>query len=320
MVLSAEDHHLWAKIATLYYEDDLTQGEIAKKLGYSRVKIHRILRSAKEAGIVQVQINSPNDKEIELEGELIRRYQLRDCVVVEEGSPGEQLYTSLAKGAATWLKQHLRPNIRVGLGLGRTLSYLPRVFEVEKEVSCTFTEIAGAVSDHNWGFESNSIASRMAEACGGRAELFYAPTLVSSPELKEQLIQERSVKKSLDSARSCDIVLQSVGPVNESAILYIHGYISREELNNLHQAGAVGDALGCYFDREGSIVPSPTADKMIGLCLTELVEIPWSVLVAGGAEKVLPISSALRGNYFNVLISDAGTAETLLEKDFGHAE
>lgn len=320
MVLSAKDHHLWAKIATLYYEDDLTQGEIAKKLGYSRVKIHRILRSAKEAGIVQVQIKAPDDKAIQLEGELIRKYNLRDCVVVGSTPPGEQRYTSLARGAATWLKQHLRPGIRVGLGLGRTLSYLPKVFEVEREMSCTFTEIVGAVSDHNWGFESNSIASRMAEACGGRAELFYAPTLVSTPELKDQLIQERSVKKSLDSARSCDIVLQSVGPVNETAILYIHGYISRTELNELHKAGAVGDAVGCYFDREGSIIPSPTAEKMIGLCLTELVKIPWSVLVAGGSDKILPISSALRGKYFNVLITDSKTAKELLEKDLSHVE
>ena len=138
--------------------------------------------------------------------------------------------------------------------------------------------------------------------------------------MKEQLIQERSVKKSLDSARSCDVVLQSVGPVNESAILFIHGYISREELDALRLAGAVGDALGCYYDQDGLIIPSPTADKMIGLCLTELVNIPWSVLVAGGSDKIQPISSAIRGNYFNVLITDTESAKELLNKEASHAE
>ncbi len=57
--------------------------------------------------------------------------------------------------------------------------------------------------------------------------------------LKDQLIKERSVKKSLERARNCDIVLQSVGPLDETAILFIHGYLSLTELNSLKEKGAV---------------------------------------------------------------------------------
>ena len=314
MNISLEDHHLWAKVSKLYYEDDLTQGEIAKKLGYSRVKIHRILRSAKESGIVQVHINSPDPGLIDLENQLILQYNLRDCVVVEDCPPGEESYLALARGAGSWLKQHLKPGLRIGLGLGRTISYLPLAFEVEKEIPCTFTEVAGAVSDHSWGFESNNIASQMADIFSGKAELFYAPTLVSTPALKEQLIKERSVKKSLERARSCDVVLQSVGPVDETAILFIQGYISRAELDDLKKTGAVGDALGCYFDRSGHLVPAPTDGLMIGLHLSELVDLPWSVLIGGGPEKIIPIDAALKGRYFNVLVTNLSVAEELLEK------
>ncbi|NQS92387.1 MAG: hypothetical protein HQ574_08255, partial [Chloroflexi bacterium] len=207
------------------------------------------------------------------------------------------------------------PGIRIGLGLGRTLSYLPKVFEIDKNVNCTFTEVAGAVSDHSWGFETNNIASQMAEKCGGKAELFYAPTLVSNSALKEELIKERSVKKALERARSCDIVLQSVGPVDESAILFIQGYLSQEELDELKEKGAVGDALGCYYDKDGQILPSDIGDLMIGLHLSELVDLPWSVLVGGGAEKIIPINAAIKGGFFNVLVTDQKTAEKLLEKE-----
>ncbi len=153
----------------------------------------------------------------------------------------------------------------------------------------------------------------MAEIFGGKAELFYAPTLVSSPELKGQLIKERSVKKSLERARNCDVILQSVGPVDETAILFLQGYLSRSDLDKLQLAGAVGDALGCFYDREGKIIPSPTDDLMIGLHLSELVDIPWSILIGGGSEKIIPINAALRGKFFNVLITNISTAQELSE-------
>jgi DNA-binding transcriptional regulator LsrR (DeoR family) len=315
MNINKEDHQLWAKVAKLYYENDLTQGEIANKLGYSRVKIHRILRSAKEAGIVQVQINTLDSSATDLENQLIHKYDLRDCIVVEDYPPGDDLYLSLARASGGWLKSRIKSGMRIGLGLGRTISYLPHAFGIEKEVPCIFTEVAGAVSDHSWGIESNNIASQMAEIFGGKAELFYAPTLVSSPALKEQLIKERSVKKSLERARNCDVILQSVGPVDETAILFLQGYLSISDLDLLKTAGAVGDALGCFYDRDGQILPSPTDDLMIGLHLSELLDIPWSLLIAGGPEKIIPIDAALKGKYFNVLITNISTANDLTVKE-----
>jgi DNA-binding transcriptional regulator LsrR (DeoR family) len=315
MNISTQEHHLWAKVAKLYYEEDLTQREIAKKLGFSRVKIHRILRSARDSGIVKISIKPPENVSLDLENKLLTKYDLRDCVIVQDYPPGEDLYRALNRGAASWLKDHLRPDSRIGLGLGRTLSHFPDVFEANGELGCTFTEIAGAVSDNSWGLNGNSIASRMAEICGGRAELFYAPTLVSNLALKEQLIQERSVKKALERARNCDIILQSVGPVDSSALLYIQGFITENDLEDLRAAGAVGDGLGCYYDIDGKIVPSPTEELMIGLHLTDLLETPWSVLIGGGSEKVDPIYGALKGKYFNVLITNQAAAEQLLAKD-----
>jgi DNA-binding transcriptional regulator LsrR (DeoR family) len=315
MIISQEEHHLWAKVAKLYYEDDLTQDEIAKKLGYSRVKIHRILQSAKKSGIIQFHIKVLDTECLELEHKLIKHFDLRDCVVVETKPPGEELYLALARGTAAWIKPHLLPRTRVGLGLGRTLSYLPQVFRVEKSINCTFTEIAGAVSDHNWGYNGNNIASQMAEICHGNAEVFYAPTIVSSRELRDQLIQEQSISKYLERARNCDLILQSVGPVDESAILFKHGYLSKKDLDQLLVAGAVGDALGCYFDKNGGVIPSSIEDRMIGMHLSELVGRPWSILVAGGNEKILPIYASLKGRYFNVLITDTYTGQALLKQE-----
>jgi DNA-binding transcriptional regulator LsrR (DeoR family) len=311
--LDPETHRLCVKVAKLYYEDELTQGEIARKLGYSRTKIHRILGTAKEHGVVQIQIHTPDDEYFDLEHRLIRAYGLRDAVVVPTQPEGRELYLALDRGAVDWLKPKLKNGVRIGLGLGRTISHLPQVFEPNGAVDCIFTEVVGAAADHNPEISSYNITSRMAELIGGRAEFFYAPTFVSSPTLKSELISEPSVKKALQRARKSDIILQSVGPVDESALLFLHGCLDEDDLEELRNKGAVGDALGHYFDRQGHPVPSFTDQLMIGLDLEDLTRVPWSVVIAGGPEKVPVIAAALRGEFFNVAVTDAETARQLLD-------
>ena len=311
--LDPETHRLCVKVAKLYYEDELTQGKIARKLGYSRTKIHRILSTAKEHGVVQIQIHTPDHEYFELEHDLIKAYGLRDAVVVPTLPVGKELYLALGRGAVGWLKPRLKDGIRIGLGLGRTISHLPQVFEPNGSADCTFTEIVGAAADHNQEISSYNITSKMAELIGGKAEFFYAPTFVSSPSLKEELIGEPSVKKSLQRARTSDIILQSVGPVDETALLYLHGCLDGDALAELRRKGAVGDALGHYFDREGRPVRSFTDQLMIGLDLEDLTRVPWSVVIAGGPEKVSVIAAALRGEFFNVAVTDAETALQLIE-------
>ena len=50
---------LLARVSSMFYEQDLTQSEIGEKLGLSRVKIYRLLKEAKEEGVVQITIHWP---------------------------------------------------------------------------------------------------------------------------------------------------------------------------------------------------------------------------------------------------------------------
>ena len=311
--LSEEEYRLCVRVAKLYYENNLTQEEIGERLGYSRIKINRVLRQAREAGILEIRIQSPPNYYFDLENDLALHYGLRDAVVVQDEEPGQSLYLSLARGAAAWLKQHLAKGLRVGMGLGRTVSHLPQVFQSDKKIDCTFTEIVGAASEYSGGFASYNITSKMAELVGGKAEFFYAPTFVADPELNQKLLEEPSVAAALEKARSADIILQSVGPVDETALLYVHEHITAADLEDLRRLGAVGDALGQYYDRDGRHVPSFTDDCIIGIRLGDLTEVPWSVLIAGGPEKIIPIDAGLKGNYFNVLITDQQTGQQLLD-------
>ncbi len=304
---------LCARVAKLYYDGELTQQEIGKRLGLSRIKVHRILNRARELGIVEIKIHTPEvSKFIDQEHELVIRFGLRDALIVPTPEDLLELYPALAQGAAEWLEARLEPGIRIGLGLGRTISHLPRFFSVEQKTECTFTEVVGGSSEHSGGIAKYNVTSKMAELAGGRAELLYAPNLVSSADLQAQLISEPAVADALARARRSDMILQSVGTVDDTAILYIENRITKAELESLSVTGAVGDALGHYFDAAGKPVSTFLDNRVIGLGLEDLKNIPWSVVVAGGPEKQAVIRAALMGGYFNVLITDNRTAEKLL--------
>jgi deoxyribonucleoside regulator len=312
--LSLADHRLCARIARLYFHRDLTQEQIGEQLGLSRVKVNRMLRLAKDAGVVEVRIRGVEEPTEALTDGLVAQWRLRDAVVVADAHTSDGLVAALARGASRWLADRLRPGLRVGFGLGRTISRIPDTFDVDRPTNCVFTEIEGAAPDESAGFASYNVTSRMGVIAGAKTEFISAPTFVSDSVLRDRLVQEPSIARALDRARQSDIVMQSVGTVSESALLRIHGVLADEDLDELRARGAVGDALGHYFDGEGRHVPFRTDDIHIGLTLDDLQKVPLSALVAGGDEKLRSIVGALRGGFFNVLITDVETARGLLEE------
>ena len=50
---------LLAQVASLYYEDRLTQDEIARRVGTSRSTISRMLGQAREIGVVEIVVHYP---------------------------------------------------------------------------------------------------------------------------------------------------------------------------------------------------------------------------------------------------------------------
>lgn len=309
-----EEMHLLLRIANLYYENNLTQDQIGKKLGYSRVSIHRFLDRAVKLGLVQFMIHDPGENFINLENQLIIKFNLRDVVVVPDPYEKVSLYTQLGRGAAKWLEKKLQPGTRVGLGLSRTISHIPQEFHPRTKTDCFFTEVVGSASDHSEGVAKYNVTANLAEIAGGVPEIFYSPNYVSDENLYEMLMRESTIINSIKRAKKCDIVLQSIGTVDENAILFTEGHISENELNKLKDKEVIGDILGHYFNANGEIVPTFMDHRVIGINPEELKKIDWSVVIAGGEDKKVPIRAILKNSFFNVLITNHSVAEFLLHE------
>lgn len=54
--MTPNDKRILVKVAYMYYDENMTQQEIADKLGVSRPSVSRMLQKARQNGIVEIKI------------------------------------------------------------------------------------------------------------------------------------------------------------------------------------------------------------------------------------------------------------------------
>jgi len=300
------------RTAWLYYIEDMTQQEIAERLGISRIKVVRLIKEAREQGIVEIQVHNAITEYLKIETNLRSLFHLKDVVVTSREEEGEPLYKMLTWTAAKVLEQRMRPGINVGIGIGRTTSHLPKSFAPNKQVDCTFISLAGGLTSPQTVDDSYETIIKLARLAGGSAKYVYAPFLVSSSEIRAALLQDEAISGTLEQARNADVAIFSVGTPDDFALLHQYNFMTAEELSELRSLGAVGDALGRFYDKNGQEILTSSRDRVIGLTIDDLRAIPTRILVAGGAKKYQAILAALIGEIANVLVTDIRTAELLI--------
>ena len=80
---SESEMNMIAEVARMYYEENLPQTTIAKRMFFSKSKVCRYLQKAKELKIVEIQINYPLKQSTTLETMLKEKYQLKDALSLQ---------------------------------------------------------------------------------------------------------------------------------------------------------------------------------------------------------------------------------------------
>ncbi len=306
------EERLLYKIARAYYGDDLTQGEIAGRLGLSRVKVCRLLARAREEGVVRISIQAPSGGCGELEEKLERRFDLAEAVLAPR-DPSRSLEERLGEAAAAFFTRSLRGDEVIGLTWGHTLRAFVAAVPRLDLPRLTVVQLIGGLGSVAAGVNGSELTRRLAERCGARPRILQAPGVVASAEVKGALLADREVAETLALGARADLVLLGVGePRQTAARLGPEALLPTESLEALVDGGAVGDLALRHFDAAGRPVVTELDGRVVGVEAAALAAVPRRVAVAGGPAKVGAIRAALRGGLVNVLVSDEETAEALL--------
>lgn len=307
---------LLADVAEMYYDENLTQAEIADAIGFTRSAISRMLTEAREKGIVDIKVRRPLRFDASLEQALINNFGLQDAHVLiqQKVKDYDQLRQLLGKAAARVLTSLLRPYMTIGVAWGTTVGATVDELEIPEPIDIKAVQLVGVLGSDSHAFNAQALVENVARKAGGRGIYLYTPFIVESEDLAQALMNNQSVRESIAIGKQCDVTLLGVGTVvPEFCSLYQGGHISLEELSDLQTQGAVGDVCGLHFDIHGNKCDLDFHKRLVGIASEDLKAIPTRLAVAGQVMKAPAILGALRGNYVNVLVTDNQTAYRVLE-------
>jgi DNA-binding transcriptional regulator LsrR (DeoR family) len=306
-------YQLLCKVSWLYYHDEITQAEIAEKLGMSRVTVNRLIREARESGVVEIKVHTDLSAIFAITQSLSQKYALRDAVCVQLHDGAGNLRALLAQAAAGVIEGRLQDGMTVGIGIGRTISRIPDFFRLAPPVTCRFIGLTGGLDLHQGGVPHTfDTISRLANLTGGTPLYIPTPSYLKDSGVQQLLLEEHAVNSALETAANCQMAVFSIGAADYSALLYQFNLITAQEVEELRIQQAVGDVLGRFFDRNGNELQIELNHRIIGLHLDQLKRIPLRVMVAGGENKREAIRIALKSRFCDVLVTDTNTAEWLL--------
>jgi len=311
-----DELRLMAKVARMYYVQDLNQQTITEKLQLHQSTISRILKRARTMNLVRFSVSTPPGTFAELEDQVANRFDLKDVVVVDCPSEGEALMRDLGTALAFFLETTLKPGKVVGIS-SWSRSLFAMVDALHPGDYCSggkVVQILGGVGNVGSEFQALLLAQRLAASIHAEPVLLQSPAIVGSAEAQRVLSRDPAVQEAAALFDSLDIALVGIGSMEPSRMISVSGNaFSREERAELQKLGAVGDICFRFFNAEGEPVKSPLMKRVIGIDLVKLRTCKRVVGVAGGPQKIQAILGALRGGLIDVLITDHRTATTLAE-------
>jgi deoxyribonucleoside regulator len=308
---------LLAEVATLYYEDGLTQEEIASRLSISRSHISRLLTEARAKGVVEIRINYPWQTSAALQTQLVERFGLSAARILTNGRGDyQQMLRGLGALAARYLERMIVDRSVLAIGWGTAVYEVVNALRPVKPSNVDVVQMIGAVGSGNQLIDGPELARMLANRLGGRFHYLHAPLIVGSAEMQRALVDEARIHETLEMARRATAAVVGIGSVmpNISSLVRA-GYLTEQELAGIRESGAVGDICARQFSLRGEILDIELNQRVVGIDCAALRSIACVIGVAGGVLKAPAILGALRGGLVDVLVTDVQAAEEVLHLD-----
>ncbi len=290
-------------VAKLHYEADLSQVEIAKRLGVSTATVSRLLRRARAEGIVRIEVRdlqAPGD----LQAGLMDRLRLRRAAVVE--ASGANALGALAAPLGAMLKEAALVSPVLAIGWGRAVravvgAGLPPI------PGATVVPATGGMQQHAPHFQVNEFVRAAAEQTGGAPHFIHAPYLPSAAS-RGAFLADPAIADSVALWDRVDAAIVGVGLPHAVNVPEASAATHSEQA----LVGAAGDVIRHYFDVEGRLIDWEGEARLIAMSPAQLRRIPLVIAVAVGEDKAASIIGAARAGLISALVTDARTAEAIL--------
>jgi DNA-binding transcriptional regulator LsrR (DeoR family) len=302
------------RTVVLYYSEDLTQQEVAQRMGVSRQAVNKYLSDAKENKIIEFMIKNPVETNKKLEKHIREKYKLKTVAIAGGNYYNDDVLRYLiAQRAVDILKSLLTKNCRrVALAWGRTIYTMINQFPGREVFSdCEILPLFGASDNTAPYFMINELVRVFAEKIHGTPRFIYLPVSPADKEDYLHYTKTQAYRNATNYWKNIDTAIIGIGDMtkNSSNRSPFPGEDTIwKELEGHH---IVGDICAKYFNETGQFFSCEHGDMLLSIPLEDLRKVKWVIAMAGGRSKAKSIKGALMTNIIDVLVTDEQTAAFL---------
>lgn len=296
------------RAAWLYYGHGLTQLAVAERLGLSRSKVLRLLEEVRNRQEVRIWVTGGPGSTVALGVDLQAAFGVDEVIVVPgSATPEEGGTRAVGMALGSRLARCIEPGMLIGVGWGRTLHASLASFAPRQQADCRVISLMGGSVDPDLA-TAFEYPWRVASRLGAECQLFPAPAVVETPEVRRLLLEASGMGRILDLGRNLDLVIYSVGDVGRAGSSLSHRLVPADAYDEMVAAGAVADVMCHFIDAAGRDVDHPITDRLMSLPLDDLAQARIRVLACAGALRAQAIAAAIRRTRPTILVIDEPAA------------
>jgi Transcriptional regulator, contains sigma factor-related N-terminal domain len=311
--------NLIIKAANYYYIESMSQSEIAKKLDISMSTVSRLLKKAREMGVVRFDIHDTFMDCLKMEKLLCRHFNLKEVIIAPNRNliaDVNQIKKDVALEGARYIQRVLCENDVLGIAWGRTMYYLIQYLNPSQKINIDFVTLNGNLSCIDKALDANYLVHRMAMAFGGTKHSLYCDGLQPSKEIANKVKSDEHIKSVFKWFDRVTISVSGIGSLypDLDSPLGKDNYLNNNEINAIRRLNVYGDLILRFFDGLGQECKSDLVDRTIAIDMDIYKRIPTKIIVASGSWKADTVLAGLKGDLINVLILDEYLAKAICEK------
>lgn len=302
------------RAAWLHFGGGLSQTDVAKRLGVTKVKAHRLITRANQEGIVKISFDGQIAECASLEMQLSEKFGLSYCEVVPDLDETGLPVRALGLAGSSFLAREIASgkNAVIGVGNGRTLASCVRHMPKSSSRDVRFVSLMGGLT-RNFAANPHDVVHTLAQKTGAEAYVMPVPFFANTVEDRKVMMAQRGVPEVTQMAALSSLKLVGIGTVSDTAQTVTTGFIDAADMKDVRDLGGVAELVGHFFDKSGAYVKTDLSDRTLSVSLNDLKN-SRIVAISGGQEKTQAIGSILMSRLLDGLITDERTANALLHQ------
>ena len=228
----------------------------------------------------------------------------KTCVVPGNADCDDHVLSEVGRNAAIRLRSFLQTGATLAVTGGSTMREVAFAIPHGTPMNVMVVPARGGIG-RALETQANTVASEIAKKLGGHHRLMHLPDHLDEQALNE-MRKLKEIDETLTLLERADVVLHGIGRADEMA--HKRQLPSSVE-NELLRKGAVAEAYGCYFDKNGKLIyAASTVARDLGVLKPRCARIA----VAAGAKKAEAIEAVMKNRTHAMLVTDEGAAKAIL--------